>query len=495
MADKDTVEKQPGLVTRIATNTAWVIVTHILNMALGVLAVMYLARYLGTEGFGKYSFIFAYLSFFTVLSDFGTGAILVREASRDAEAARKLLGNSIIMRLLFPLLTIALAYLIILPLKSSAEMRSLVLVASLGFLFSFSAVYKVIFQVSLKMAYPNLLDTAGNVIKLALFLLVILKGGTLFDFILVSAVYVLPAVVALMYFSDKIITPRFDIDFALWKRLLKESWPLALSGVFILIYLRVDTVMLSLMKGDEAVGYYSAAYRLTELFTVIPMAFSLSLLPLMSRFFGSENERAKTYYQQGMKYMMLLALPLATGIMMLSSKIIPPIYGRQFTLAIPALSVLAWAEALIFMNIILANALVAVRKQWVVICNTSIGMVLNIILNFIFIPSFGFVGAASTTVATELTTFLLGVYMMSKYQFPANISKLFVKVAFACSLMGFYIFFFNGLTIALLIITAAVIFIAAAFALKIMNKEDIRLMQSILRNSMKMKAGAVRLSP
>ncbi|RLG29475.1 hypothetical protein DRN97_11810, partial [Methanosarcinales archaeon] len=317
-------------VQKVAKNTGIVIVGDVIFRLISLFVTIYLARYLGTVGFGKYSFVFAYLAFFGVISDLGFRAILVREMSRDSSIAPKLIGNAYIIRLILTVFAVVLPIIIITLASYPSDTITYVCIAAFTLLFmSFSDLYTTIFQANLRMEYNIIAKLTFKVLSAGLIFLIIFSRGTLTQ-IMVALVFSEMVRTLISYsFSRKLARPQFEIDLGLWRYLFKEAVPIALSSVIWTIYYQIDMVMLSPMQGDAAVGVYSTAHKLFEPFSLIPMALMMSMFPIMSEAFKTSKERLIKSYRLGIKYLLIMALPIAIGTALLSDKIILLIYGTE----------------------------------------------------------------------------------------------------------------------------------------------------------------------
>jgi O-antigen/teichoic acid export membrane protein len=129
------------------------------------------------------------------------------------------------------------------------------------------------------MEYVVLAEIISEIIRLGIFLFLISLKATLLQFIIGGIIASLPGLAIIISLSNKFIKPTFQLDLKLCKYILKESWPLFLTSVFVIIFMRIDQIMLFYMKGTEAVGYYSAAVRIVETLSIIPLAFMTSVFP------------------------------------------------------------------------------------------------------------------------------------------------------------------------------------------------------------------------
>ena len=467
-------------VRRVARNTGVIIAGQIINRLLGLVMVIFLARYLGASNFGIYSFVFAYLGFFGIIMDLGIGSILVREISRDRAKADRLIGNAIIMRIILSLFALGLACLIISFLKYPFDTKLLVYVASLSFLLSFGGLYGLMFQVNLRMEYPTSVNIFSGLLKLALFLYLIFLKAPLLWFIIAGIIISLPGFFIILRLSRRFVRPRFEIDFGIWKNLLKESWPIALTATFIMIYTRIDQLMLFQMKGAQAVGHYSAAVRLPESLAILPAAFMTSVFPLMSRYFKTSKGALIRVYTLSFKYMLMLIIPIAVGTTLLSKPIIFLIYGERFLPSVSALSVLIWSEIFVFFGIVHNQTLISTNKQRLDFIFTSTAAVINVVLNLILIPRYGIVGAAIATAISYAWGLVLSLFLSATRPYSVAGWGAMPKPIIASLIMGIYVYYMR-LHLTLAITGGIIIFTLVMFLIRGISRQDMQLIKAIFQ--------------
>jgi len=471
-------------IKKIAKNTIIIIMGEILTTLIGIFTVIYLTRYLGAQDFGIYSFIFAYLGFFGIIVDFGIARILVRDISRELSQANKLLGSALILKFMLSILAILLSCLIINFFNYPFNIKLLVYIGALSFLFSINALYRLIFQVHLKMEYPILVEIFNSLLKLGLFFFLIVKKASLIWFVLATVIINLPALFMLMFFSRKFVKLELKIDFKVYKYLIKESWPLALTTAFIMIYTRIDQLMLFHMKGAKAVGFYAAAVRLAELFNIIPVAFTISVFPLFSNYFVNAKEKFKEAYELSFKYMSILIIPIAVVMSILSKPIINFIFGQSFTESAQAFKVLIWSEVFVFLGAIHINILIATGLQRLDFLFTVSSALLNIILNLLWIPCYNIVGAAwATLISYSLGVPLSYIIKNTRPYAKALINSLF-KPMIASLIVGGFIYwaYLFGFQIGIIIIMPILLYFLIIILIRGLDKKDIEYLKTILLN-------------
>jgi O-antigen/teichoic acid export membrane protein len=446
----------------------------IVSSLIGLVTLVYLARYLGASNFGLYSFVFAYLGFFGIIMDLGIHTILVREISRDRSKAEKLIGNAIVMKIILSVFALALACLIISFLKYPFSTKLLVYVASLSFLLSFGSLYRLVFQVNLKMGYPTLVDIVSSPLNLALFLYLIFLKVSLLWFIIAGLIVSLPGLFIIVIISGKFVQPKFEMDFSLWKKILLESWPLALTATFILIYTRIDQIMLFSMKGPELLGYYASAVRLTEALSIIPVAFMASVFPLFSKYFVTSGKKLEEAYKLSFKYMSTLIIPIAVGTSVLSAPVIKSFYGEQFISSIPALRILIWSEIFVFLGSVHINVLISTGLQKFDFIFTSSGAIVNIILNLLLIPHYGIVGASIATLISYGLGLPLSCALAKTRRYGNAMAYSMLKPMIAAGVMGCFTYFafIHHLPLIVTILFSMIVYLGLIVLIKGLDRMD-----------------------
>lgn len=464
-------------VKRVAVNTGVQAVGRVINMVVGLFITIYLARYLGAVGYGKYSFVFAYLFFFMLIADFGVSTILVREISREKDGAGKMIGNAIAIKFILSLVAMLLSTAIITLLGYPADTTTAVYVASLALLFQPILTVAVMFQVNLRMVYHIAADVFGRILSLLLIVYSIHHGGGVIEVVAAVTFSGFVSMLLVINFSRRFVKPNFEIDFSLWKKILRESAPVALTTVFIMVYFRIDAVMLSFMVGDKAVGLYTAAYRLMEATGFIPLVLMVSMYPLMSEYFVSSREKLIKAYERSLKYLLIMALPIAVGTSMLADKIVMLIYGVEYAESVVALRILIWAVLFIFFGYLFEQLLISMNKQKTLAYVIGSGALLNVVLNLFLIPRLSYIGASITTLVTEGLVKLTAFYLISKYLHKLNLLSLCVKPLVSVSFMGCFVWYFREASIFLLIPAAAVVYFVMLFLTKGLSREDLDFIQ------------------
>ena len=235
------------------------------------------------------------------------------------------------------------------------------------------------------------------------------------------------------------------------------------------------------MRTTAEVGIYSAAANIIIALIFIPAMYGNSIYPVLSRFYVTSKESLKFAYERSVKYMVILGMPIAAGIYLLSDKIIVFLYGSQYLASATALSILSGYLFLKFINPMTGFTLIAIDKQSSRLFGQGAAALINIVLNFVLIPAYGFIGAAVATLITEIIFFILYTSFIIKNGFEFNFVKSFIyKPLIAVGIMVFLLSFVENLFLAILM--GILIYIAVVSALGVVDKEDKFLFNKVIRN-------------
>ena len=471
-----------NIIQRIVKNTVALFAAQFAISILSLVLSIFIARNLGDAIFGKYSFALAFTAMFVIFSDLGYNTLLIREVARDKSQASKYLNNVISIRLISSTLIFGLIVATINIMGYPDDVKKIVYIFGIYMLIeSFSAVFKTTFRAFEKMEYEAGITIFTNILRVSLGLLVIYLGYGLVE---IALAFLFAGIFGLIFSfvvcELKFVKPKIELDLMFFKKTAMIALPLTMLSVFDIIYSRTDIIMLSIMKGDEVVGWYNAAYGLVFGFKPIPLLFMNALFPLMSGYYISSKDSLKKTYELSFKYLFTLGLPLTIGIMLLSERIVLLLYGNQFLPSIVTLQILSWDILLIFSIGPLGGLLVSTDKQNKMAILLGITAFINIILNLILIPSFSYVGAAVASIISQLFLFGLYVYFLSKYHYKLSFSKIVISPIVASSVMGLFICTFISVNLTLLVILAAILYFIILYLTKCFPEEDLNIFKQLI---------------
>lgn len=383
-------------------------VTRVAVNAIGLVVVGMLARTLGLQGFGEYNAIFAYLFLFNALADMGLYTLLVREVSRPGAPEHHIVSNLFTLRLAMILGTVVIADALVWALPYSHIVKLGVVIGSISIIgSSLVQVLLGVFQKYLKLYLISVTDVVARCIQLGgVFFLAARGVHGLLPFVWVVVIAEIVHVALAIRFARALVPFSFLADTSYWKKMLTTAFPIAVSLVFVLVYFKIDTVMLSLMKSAHEVSLYSVAYKVLEVIIFFPAMYVGLVMPMLSRYAG--NPKAfRLIYRKTFRFLLITAIPTVIGTFFLAGLAIRIVGGPGYEGAVGLLQILSLAIGIIFFGNLGGNALIALDLQRTGAWIYGLGAVLNVGANLLFIPHFGATAAAWNTVVTELVVTLL----------------------------------------------------------------------------------------
>lgn len=379
-------------------------------MGLGLFVGVWVARYLAPESYGTLNFAMAFVSFIIPLASLGLDTIVIREIVKNPSSAGCTLTSAWLLQFMAGLLAIGInATAIFLMRPYDATSQVLVVILSSTILIKSFNVFDLWFQSEVRSGPAVVTRTIALLFSAAVKVSMILNGLTVVAF---AAVSVLEAalVAAGLALSFRIFATKGTLTKPAIERmvgLLKNGWPLILTGFMIIIFMRTDQLMLGQMIGDTEVGIYSAATRIAEIWYFIPMSVAASVFPALI----TSKQNSETQYMARLQAlysaMTWMSLAFAGFISFFSPHIVRLLYGPEYSAAAPVLTLSAWGGVFVAQGV--------ARGKWIIIENLQhytmwyIGgaAAINIALNLILIPKYGSQGAALASVAAQASAVII----------------------------------------------------------------------------------------
>jgi polysaccharide transporter, PST family len=402
---------------RILGNINWLTFESIFKNLVGVFVFALVARYLGPEQFGLMSYALAFVALFSFLSSLGLEGIFVRDIVSNPDKKAEYLGSTFFLKILGSLTMVFVVGLAIFIVEPENQLIQLfVVILTFSHIFKSFYVIDLWFQSKVQSKYSVYSRSSAFFIISLTKITLILVGAPLVIFIMVMALEAFLVSVFLIYFYSK----RGEIAFRKWKikidvmkALLKDSWPLMLSSIAIIIYMRLDQIMIGNIMGEAQVGIYSAAVKISEAWYIIPGVITTSVFPSII----STCKKNKKSYLKKIQILydgfLWFTIPSALIITLIAPFIINLLYGTDYALAANILSVHIWAGIFVFWGYVNGKYLIVENHTKIMLKITVIGAILNIILNLILINLFGAFGAAIATLISQIFTGTILIYLFT----------------------------------------------------------------------------------
>ena len=182
--------------------------------------------------------------------------------------------------------------------------------------------------------------------------------------------------------------------------------------MFLIIGYKIDVVILSYVKGSEAVGWYTGATTIIDTLAFIPAAFITAIYPIFANYFQSSPGSLVKAYESSFKYLAILSIPVAAGTTLIGDKIILYAYHSSFAQSILALQIIVWSVPALFLYSLFGLMLSATDRQHLGMRAGIAYAVINIMLNMILIPYLSFIGASIVNVCTKIILFFFLYYFV-----------------------------------------------------------------------------------
>lgn len=468
-----------SLTRRVAHNTIIQFAGKVVSTILGVAAVAIITRYLGREGYGQYSTIVAYLQLFGIFTDFGLNLMTVQaiaEIGEDQAKTNKIVSNIFTIRLVSAIILFGLAPLIVVFFPYPLIVKIGIALTTLSFFcIVLLQIISSVFQKALRMDKLALAEVIGRVFLVAgTALAAYFQTGLLGVMGAIILGSVVNFLVAYLY-SLKYVRIRLAFDFAYWREIMVRSWPIGLSVIFNLVYLKTDTLILSLFRTQEEVGIYGAPYRVLEIMIMFPIMFAGIILPILASSWAKNDiDKFRKIMQKAFDFLSIIAIPLVVGTWFLAKPIMVLVAGKEFAPSAPVLQILIIATGVIFIGNLFAHAVVALQKQRPMILAYLATAVIALTGYLIFIPRYSYFGAAWMTVAAESFIALIAFIMVCKTIGQIPSFAVFGKSLVASFFMGIAIYFLQDYNLFLVFIIASAVYFAVLFLLKGFTKEMIK---------------------
>lgn len=474
----------PGAMLRkVLFNSGMLFAGQLVVKILGLVWIAIIARHLGDAGFGYLSYALSLAGLFGVLVEFGFSYVLTRAVARSPGETAACVSNILGMRLALTCVSVPLTLAASLYTGATSSTLLPVLIAALATAVAgIGATSTSVFFGRERMEYPSVIMVGSKVASILIGLLVVRMGGGI---VWIALLFLLEPLMNLVI-SIPILSREFGVRFVpVFRRssgmpLFREALPFVLTMALGMIYFRIDVVMLSAMQGAQAVGWYSAGYRLLEGLVYLPGAFINTLFPVMARLKSSSDAKLAPAVSRAWEFMAALALPAALTLIILSEGIVAVLFGDQFMETVPVLRLIGAALFFVFVNNLLGTMLGAIDRQMAHFYASLAGVVVNVLLNLWWIPKYAHVGAAGATLLTQGLVFALLSFLVFRYLGARPGGLRLLKLAACGILMSVVLLATRSLPLGVALASGSGAYIAALFLVNALTPEEKRLVRSAI---------------
>jgi O-antigen/teichoic acid export membrane protein len=485
----------------IFKNTVILFAGQLITLVLSFISAVYVPRYLGPKGTGEIALAGALTSLVSTFGALGIGTLMMRDIARDHQKAPDLMGAAIVVRALFALPSLLVIAVIAWVASYPTHTQVVIYINAVAMIFGFlAAPFQAGFQAFERMKYNTFSTIIAECIITFGSIGVVLAGHGV---ILLSTISAGAALVTLMLSAIwwRPVSPiHLRFDFRLMRYLIVGGLPFWATGIFLTIYLYIDSLMLSFLTSTEVVGWYNVPVGLFGLILFIPSVISTAVFPALARTYKRAPREMVKIARRSFNLLICLSLPIAVGGMLLAKQLILMVYGLRFGESIPVMMVLAASTIPTYLNILINQLLIAAERQIIWTKVMAAACVVNPAINLVLINYYqqthdnGAFGAAWALLLTEGLMTIVGIVILPRRILGWSNVVSMAKSCSAAGLMALGVWYTQNYFILIPIATGVVVYLVAALTLGALPREDLRLLEPMLEKVMR-KAGIKRALP
>ncbi|QNK08295.1 flippase [Enterobacter sp. JUb54] len=426
---------------RSIANIIWLMSDSILRLGMGFIINVWLARYLGPSEFGSFNYAFAMIAIYSAVASLGMNGVVVRELVKGDIDNITIMGTSFVLQVIGSLSASVLVIFTVMVLRPGESTLMLTVICMLpSVIFRSSDIIKYWFESTVSSKYTVISQNVAFFISAFLKILIISCGGSYYLIaITVSIEAFLLSVLLFFFYRKKNKQFQWRFNYAEAKRLLNISWPLVLSGVALMLYMRIDQIMIGNIIGDAAVGIYSVAVKMVEVWYFIPVAIVSSLFPkiikLREQSIESYDKRLQFLYD----ILVIIGVTLALTITFVSDYIISLLYDHHYFAASKIIKLYAWVSIFYFLSSASGRWYINEGLQKFALTRNLAGLAIGIILNYMLIPKYGAEGSVyATLIAFGCAGYLFdALSTRTRYAFIQKTKSLWLP-GNICRLISYY---------------------------------------------------------
>jgi O-antigen/teichoic acid export membrane protein len=439
-----------------------------------------IARSVGPELYGRYTFGLNFILIFSVLANFGLESLYIREAARDRSNVgliSDIFRLKVLLAVTTALFTVAAAHLLDYP----GPTLMVIYVLAVGLVFqilgeSLLSVYRATEQ----MHVPALASTLFRGISATIIAVSVFGGigfyGVVAAYTIANALIFLGAwFVARKHLRLRLPTGFRGRAFAL----LRNGMPFYQSALLTMFYGKIGVLLLSKFASEFEMGFYMAGLTLVETLYFIPTAFITALFPAFSRIFGASPDALRQAYERIIKYLVILTAAVAVGTLLVAESVIALIFGAQFMPAADALRVLIFFWVFGFFNQTQSTLLFSIGKERVQVAVMLFACGTNLVLTWGFLAAIGYLGAGVASVLTEAAVVLVISILLWRSGYRAEPWRFVVQLCLALGAMASVVHLLLPVHILIAIPAGAGAFLLGLFVFRVFDEQDLRLLRAI----------------
>jgi len=463
---------------RAAKDIFMQVVVRVLNLAVGVVVTAIVVRTLGKSGYGEWTTVIIIITLIGYFNNFGMEGVGLREAARSPEDEHEWIGAVMLVRLLaiVPVMLVSLGLIALLARSNEMLLAGAILLIAMPF--GGASAMALLFQLRVDNRVPMFVLTLRSVLWTVAVVIISWQGGGL-----VALAIAMAATNSIGSLVQAGAVMRLGVR---WPRpsrkrlkpLMRVGLPIGISGLLVIAYARFDQVIVYAIKGSAQAGLYGSVYNVLDQAHFVPISIMTTLAPVLAASWPGDRAKLLRTAHLTAELLAVASFGALAFAIVAAEPLVRLIFGAEFSAAAPALPVLGGAFVLICFGYLNGNLLLVLGLQDRLLRISLAALAVNLIGNLIFVPLFGFMGAAWMTLATELVVFSLALRMvLTELELPRPRLGRMGRTALAATLLGIVLGAMQlaGAPLGALVAAACICYPALLFGLGALQTDDLRL--------------------
>ncbi len=477
---------------RVTKNTVTLFIGRVSAKVFSFALVVYAARFLGVDGFGKYALARGYFELFLSLSATGLSILITREIARRPSWASQYLSVSMMLVTVLTLVASGLLVILAHVFGYASDTRAAIYLVCLALLpATISQVFEAAFVAFERAEYVTYGTLLENIVRTGLGLIALFMGyGLLALFVVLIVTRICMLLFYLVFLSRRVSKLHWYFDWAFLKQLVRDWRVFALENWLSNLFLSLDVIVLSSFHGELAVGLYAAAYKVLGLGTVAAKSYTTAIFPYMSRLFKEARETFQRLSEGSLKYMLALVLPGVVTIAFLADRIILLLYTDDYADSILILRVLIWVLVLRSLNPFLSHILFARGEQRKSLQVAAISLAFYVAVCLWFTRRWGGTGTAWALLLAMCVAFCLYFVFVFRGEGAMRMLLTFGRTALAAVSVGGFVLTLRDTHLVPLLSSAAILYVLLLLILRVPSSSDLELFRGVAMRVLR-QAGTV----
>ena len=463
------------LTRTILKNTVFVTTGSFLLKLLNFLFKVYVIRSLGDDRFGQYSTVLAFVGVFQIFAEFGITQYVMREIARDREKTPLYFWNLLAVRLLLAILAMGwITYAAVMAHYSPELVTGVFLLTFSFMLAAVETPMSTVLTAHERFDYVTVKTVIGQLVFVVLGAVFVFSGLGYLWLIVASILSMLPQIGIQLWALLKHgwFPKRVQLDLRTWFHLLRSGLPFGVISLTLSIAFSIDTVMLKMFHPDYVVGWYNAAYGMVFFVLNLTGGFMDAMVPSLSRSYIKDPAEVQRWFYRSVKYILLLFLPAAAGGMVVAYPLVRLVLTPEFLPSAQALQILSWDMPLLMFAGFCGNITTVVGLEKSAARIYTINALVNIVLNYIFIPRYGMLAASVITVITDFVSAIQFFVLLHKQFRFGQLASLFGRAMLASALMAGIVWLLGQQNLYIMVIIGTASYAILAIVFRLVQKEE-----------------------